>query len=284
MAKPVTIKIFLPDGSPDRLRMLERVGWVGLALDFPRSDWQLVRSRSEFGRPGVYVLRGPSDSGVDRIYVGEADALMDRLNQHYGGKDFWTRACAFTSKDNSMNKAHVRYLESRLVQIAKESKRSVVENGNVPTAPALSEADRAEVESFLEEMLVIYPLVGITAFEKPSSVGTVDQLTLLLQAKGVHAKGREAPEGFVVEAGSTAVAKEVPSIHPYMAALRTQLIGSNVLVQSGAFLRLTTDWPFGSPSTAAGVLLGRSANGRIEWKDKSGKTLKEIQEAAAGGK
>lgn len=47
--------------------------------------------------------------------------------------------------------------------------------------------------------------------------------------------------------------------------------------------RLTQDYTFNSPSTAAGVLLGRSANGRIEWKDVKGRSLKEIQNQVAGG-
>ena len=97
-----------------------------------------ARTRDDFGRPGVYVLAGVTDDGVSRIYVGEADELRSRINQHFAGpsaKDFWTRAVAFTSKDENLNKAHVRFLESRLVALVSEAKRAHLENGNTPAPP-----------------------------------------------------------------------------------------------------------------------------------------------------
>jgi hypothetical protein len=51
-----------------------------------------------------------------------------------------------------------------------------------------------------------------------------------------------------------------------------------VLVSLGEQLEFAQDYLFNSPSTAAGVVQGRSANERIEWKDNLGRTLKEFQE------
>jgi hypothetical protein len=105
---------------------------------------------------------------------------------------------------------------------------------------------------------------------------------LFLKAKGIEARGvDDSPQGFVVRAGPTTVKAEVPSIHAYLTEMRRTLLGNSVLEDAGDTLRLTQDYTFNSPSTAAGVLLGRSANGRIDWKDARGRTLKEIQEAAA---
>ena len=67
------------------------------------------------------------------------------------------------------------------------------------------------------------------------------------------------------------------------ADLFVDLLAQGVMVAAGTFYRFTRDFDLSSPSTAAGVLLGRTANGRIEWKDAAGKTLREIQEEEAGG-
>ena len=278
-----TIKIFLADGTPAGLRIIEKSNWTGRALDFARADWPKVKARDDFGRPGVYVLRGVGPDGEMRVYIGEADELRSRLAQHIAGtnsKDFWERAVAFTSKDENLNKAHVRFLESRLIALGHEAKRATLENGNLPAAPALSEYDRAEAEAFLDEMLVIYPLLGIEAFAPPPK-GVAPAERLELHGRQIAAHGRDAAEGFIVFEGSTAAPTEVASLHDYIRKLRATLQLSGVLAVDGACLRLTQDYTFGSPSTAAATLLGRSANGRLAWKDAKGRSLKEIQEAAA---
>jgi hypothetical protein len=278
-----TIRIFLTDGTPLGPRIIEKSNWTGRAFDFPRTGWGTFRSRDDFGKPGVYVLAGVEADGNPRVYVGEADELRTRINQQAtgpGAKDFWTRAVAFISKDENLNKAHVRFLESRLVGLAAVAKRAKLENANVPAAPALSEYDRAEAEAFLAEMLVIYPLLGIDAFNPPTP--TTTQVTVLyLKARGVAAIGRDTPEGFVVSKGSEAAATETPSLHAYIRAQRATLIANGVLASDGGRFRVTQDYTFNSPSTAAAALLGRASNGRTEWKDATGVTLKEIQEGAA---
>jgi hypothetical protein len=226
------------------------------------------------------VLWGPGDSGqLPRVYVGEGDGLLQRMDQHAKGKDFWTHAVVFTSKDQNLNKAHVQHLESRLVGLAMEAKRCELDNGNVPQMPALSEADTADAESFLADLLLCLPVVGMSLFEKPRVAAVAPSRELFLKAKGIEARGVDDAEGFVVRAGSTAVSTEVPSIHAYLTELRRTLVEKGVLEAAGDFYRLTQDYSFNSPSTAAGVLLGRSANGRIEWTDATGRSLKAIQEA-----
>jgi hypothetical protein len=125
-AVPFSIKIFLADGTPDGLRLVEKTNWTGMALCFARTGYVDVRSRDELARPGVYVLTGPSESERyrQRAYIGEADELHARLRQHVREKEFWTHAVAFTSKDDDLNKAHVRYLEAKLIEKAKAADRS----------------------------------------------------------------------------------------------------------------------------------------------------------------
>jgi hypothetical protein len=193
--------------------------------------------------------------------VGEADVARARLDQHVRHKDFWTALVLFTSKDGSLNKAHVKYLESRLVALAREAGRADLENGNTPQPPRLSEVDRAEAEAFLQNMLLAYPLLGLRAFERPDA-HAVESTRLHLSTKGIRAEGREAGDEFVVFAGSGASRESAPSSPPGLKALRDHLVQQGVLVGNGPDYRFARDYVFGSPSTAAGVLAGRAANGR----------------------
>lgn len=275
-----TIKIFVPGGTPDGLRLLEKSNWTGLGLVCPRSVFPEAKGEDEFGRTGVYILEGRSEqSELPTIYVGQGDCLRDRLSQHYGQKDFWDRVVLFVSKDDSLNRAHVQYMEAQLVERALEVKRSNVENRAVPQRPNLSAPDEADVTSFLADVLSILPLVGLTAFERPHKKVRKREL-FVIDSKGIRAQGGEVPEGFLVLAGSQAVAKEVPSVPVTVSNLRRDLQEQGVLVMEAARLRFMQDYSFNSPSLAACVCLGRSANGRVEWMNTEDQTLKEVQEAA----
>ena len=276
-----SVRIFVPSGEPDGLRIVEKSNWIGHGVVFPRSEFPEARQRPELKRTGVYMLWGPGETGqLPRLYVGEGDVVLPRLDQHAKSKDFWTHAIVFTSKDQYLNKAHVRYLESRLLALANEAKRCELDNGNVPQPPALSEADTADAEAFLDDLLLCLPVVGLALFEKPRMAARSSD-ELFLRAKGLEARGLDSAEGFIVREGSTAVIDELPSIHAYMSDLRATLKENGVLIAAGHVLKLVQDYTFDSPSTAAGVLVGRPANGRIEWKDAKGKSLKDIQEEAA---
>jgi len=284
-----SIRIFLADGTPDGLRLVEKSNWTGLGIVCPRSEYAEARQRTEFSRPGIYVLVGPGETALPQIYVGEAEELRTRLDNHQQNKDFWTRLVAFTSKDGNINKAHVRYLESRLVGLAHLAKRAEVGNGNAPALPALSEPDIADVENFLREMLLIFPILEVTAFQlsAPAQVIATEQpgagatgAVLHLAGPSTAATGRDKPEGFVVSAGSHGRLQEVPSMHEWLRNIRKSLMSQGILVPEGDLLVVTQDYVFDSPSSAAGVLLGRAANGRTEWKDSRGNSLKHLQAEA----
>jgi len=276
--RPFSIKIFLPYGRPDGLRIVDKSNWTGRGIVFPRSLFPDIKMRDEFQETGVYVLVGPSEEGeLQKIYIGEGDPVKSRLEQHFSKKDFWTWCVFFVSKDRSLNKAHVQHLEAQLIRIAKEAKRSFFDNLNEPQRPSLSEAEVADVESFLEDTLSIFPLLGLSAFQKVAHGKMKKQQLLTIESKGIKVIGYESPEGFIVKEGSQAVNVEVPSIHHYMSVIRRDLLESGVLVDHGDAFVFTQDYFFNSPSTAAGVVLGRTANGRIEWKNSKGETLKNIQ-------
>jgi hypothetical protein len=275
-----SLRIFLADGTPDGLRIVEKSNWTGRGVICPRSRFREAKSRLEFNKTGVYVLRGPSDEGdLPKVYIGEGDPALTRLERHFATKDFWTSLVLFTSKDENLNKAHVQYLEARLTALARDAKRCVLDNGNVPQLPSLSEPDTAEMEGFLEEMLLIYPVLGLGVFERPQALQAPER-KLFLRARGITAEGYEDADGFVVLAGSQVAKDAVPSAHRYLVTLRQSLMERGIIVPDGEGLKLDQDYTFDAPSTAAGVLLGRSSNGRVDWKDSAGLTLKELQTAA----
>ena len=165
------------------------------------------------------------------------------------------------------------------MRLASEAKRCELDNANVPQPPSLSEADVADAELFLADMLLCLPVAGVDFFKKqPARAETSREL--FLDAKGISAQGFEDVAGFVVRSGSEAAKEETPATRDRLIWLRRDLIAQGVLKDEGTIYRLAQDYTFNSPSAASGVLLGRSSNGRNAWKDADGRTLKEIQETA----
>jgi hypothetical protein len=276
--RPYSLRIFVPDGKPDGLRVIEKSNWTGLGLVFPRSEFAAVKSREEFERTGVYILAGPSEEGDQpTIYVGQGDPVKPRLENHYGKKDFWTWGVFFVTKDNSLNKAHIGHLELGLIDLAKKARRCQLDNSNTPNPSPLSEAEAADMDSFLADILSILPLVGLNVFERPR-VKTSNHQTLQLDERGVTARGYESAEGFVVVAGSQAHSEALPSLRGPATARRQSLIDAGVIIPQDGDLVFADDYSFTSPSLASSIILGRSSNGRITWKDSSGVSLKELQE------
>ncbi len=283
MSTPFSLRIFVADGDPDGLRIVERFNASARTVVFPRALLPQVKARPELQQTGVYLLLGPRPDGEgELLYVGEGDPILPRLQDHQSKKDFWTRAIGFVAVGGLLNKAHVQLLEARLIALARAAKRVPLDNGNFPGQPTLSEADRADMEVFLAHMLGMLPVLGVHAFESVPAVAAKASPVLSCKGKGVLASGHEASQGFVVKAGSQAVAESVPSMQQDvhgMFDLRQELIANGVLALADGLYRFTQDYSFSSPSTAAAVVLGRSANGRIEWKNAQGRTLKALRQA-----
>ena len=175
MAEPYTIRVFVPDGDPEGVKIVELLNWTGVGIALPRSAWPKVRERPEFKRSGVYILTGSAEGTDDElptIYVGQGDEIGARIETHYTNKDFWDWAYAFVSNANALNRAHITWLEHALLQRAQKAERSHLDNANQPREPGLSESERADTMGFLREMLRILPLLGVRVFEKPSPVAT----------------------------------------------------------------------------------------------------------------
>ena len=227
--------------------------------------------------PGWYPFVGTRRHRLPMVYVGQGAPVRRRLEFHHAKKDFWTKAVFFVSKDENMNRAHTGYLESRLIAMARDTNRAVLDNLNEPAVPSMSEMDVADAEGFLDEILLCLPVLGIDVFTKPD-VTTGLQSQLHLKAKGADASGLETADGFMVLAGAQARIDEVPSIPNNVSAMRKSLLERSILVEEGSHYTRVQDYMFNSPSMAASFLMARSTNGRVEWKLADGRTLKTIQE------
>jgi hypothetical protein len=175
MPDPFTIRIFVPDGDPEGVRWIDRMNWTGLGVVFPRSKWLEVRQRSELLRAGVYILVGYQEDDLPTIYIGQADGVRNRIEDHYQKKEFWDRGIIFVSNSGvsgGLNRAHVTWLEYALVNRATKTGGCHLDNGNAPQEPVLSEAEKADTQAFLKEIFQILPLVGLRAFEFPKAVAT----------------------------------------------------------------------------------------------------------------
>lgn len=203
-ADPFTIRIFVPDGDPEGVRIIDRMNWTGLGIAFPRDQWPSIRHRAEFARTGVYILVGyPADDDLPTIYIGQGDAIRARLEAHFQNKEFWEWGVAFVSNSASggLNRAHVTWLEYALVGRAKQADRSHLDNGNTPQEPALSEAEKADTQGFLKEILQILPLVGLRAFEKPRAVAKpMAHVPEGAVESGAPTTSRSAPDTIIVPA------------------------------------------------------------------------------------
>jgi hypothetical protein len=276
-----TIKLFLPRGDAKSLRTAEISNWTGKAIAAPRTELDELLARDELDKAGVYILLGTDPlTNLPRAYIGEAEVIRERLKQHKT-KEFWISAIVFVSKDENLTKAHVRFLENRLITEATQINRFTLDQ-NVTTGSRLPESDREDMEVFLERIRQLLPVLGsdiLTSRVQPASASR-PETSLFCRIKGAESKGQRTPNGFVVFQGSTAVLEERPSAdsYPYVLAQRKQLISEGILVPKSGFLLFTKDTEFTSPSAAAAVIHGGSANGLTSWKSNEGRSLKQIDD------
>lgn len=279
MAFGKTIKIFLIDGDPNGRMSCELSNWSGKAYKIPRIKIKDCTDRDDLTSTGVYLLFGKDDEGKDQVYIGEAESILKRLNQQLTQKDFWNEAIIFISKDENLNKAHIKYLENRLHDIAKLANRYKIDNSIIPTQSSISESDRAEMEEFIEYIRMLVNTLGHKVFDEKREFKPKQkqEIFFIKAARGADAQGEPTSDGFVVFKNSKAAGTIVNSMTPSFVTLRQKLIDQNVLLSQGEYFEFTDDYIFSSPSTAAVMVMGRNANGLTEWKQKDGKTLKDFE-------
>lgn len=269
------------DGEPNGRITCELSNWTGKAYKIPRIKVKDCTDRSDLKNPGVYLLFGKNEINQEIIYLGEAETILKRLIQHLTQKDFWNETIVFISKDENLNKAHIKYLENRLFDIAKTVKRYQIENTTTPTQSSIAESDRAEMEEFLENIKILTNTLGHKVFEEKREFKSAKNQTLetfcIKAARGADAQGESTTDGFVVLEGSMIAKTTVPSFTDNFKKLRGNLLETGILKKINNNLEFVEDYIFSSPSTAAAVVMGRNANGLTEWKLKDRTTLKEFE-------
>ncbi len=262
-------------GNPNGLRTAELSNWSGKAVAAPRTEIAELLKRTELDSAGFYLLTGVDPDSTEKvIYVGEAENVANRLKAHVS-KDFWNAVTVFISKDENLTKAHIRYLEGKLIEMALDNEASIVLN-SVGSGAKLPESDKAEMDVFLSKCLQLLPVLGITQFNSCPKERDLEKDLLFCKVKGLVATGKRTANGFVVFSGSQAVLDHRESAKS-IKVKREQLIAKNILELNEGHLVFKKNCEFGSPSTAGGVIRGGNTNGLTSWKDSKGQSLKEIE-------
>jgi hypothetical protein len=281
MSRPQTIQIFLPAGDPRGMRVAEITTRIVRVIEVPRSQLADFLKMPEAQQVGVYFLMGElSEAGLPRVYIGQSGNCGARLVQHNQSKDFWNRALVVISLTNSMTQTHALFLEWFAISEASKAGRYSLENGNTgarPHTPAPLEADCHEIH---ETAATLLATLGQPIFEPltnaPTSRGEIE--LFYCRGSGADGVGEYTTEGFVVLKGSQARLEIVASLQDTARSRnREKLIEEGILVKQGDALVFTRDHLFGSPSTAASIVMGRSANGWDTWKAANGKTLDDVK-------
>lgn len=276
------LRLFLPDGTPTGPRYYELVNWTGHALQIPLNRIKDLVSGSwpEFQRPGVYLVRGQSEEGHPRLYIGESEDVAFRVQAHPSGLSFEiSDILLFASKDDNLSKSHVLWLEIQLIQRAMKAKRISLTNTKQPPIKSLSRAEEATMMEFIENLELVAQTAGFGYFTEVITKSAAKRaiLSFKMPQVGLHASATRTDEGFLVLAGSDASATVTPALSKGYASQRDELIEKGVLVPAeGGKLTFTADCPFASPSAAAAIIAGGPRSGPENWKDDSGTTLKDL--------
>lgn len=287
MGQGKSVKLFLADGTPNGILTAEIINWTGHVLSAPRSKLAELIQRDECTKTGVYFLisHDPENPLYPRVYIGESDDVANRLKQHNrteesGGKDFWEKVCLVTSKDQNLTKAHIKYLESRLMDIAKQNGQCQLENVTAHSYSRLPESDIADMEFFLEQIQIVLPVLGydfLKDLKRPSYQQYLSKTysfiepeidktaNFYLTSREVDANAQEIDGEFFVLKGSQ-VRKDVSQPnYTYMKNSRPRLFEKGIIDPENFVF--TQDYMFTSPSAASAVILGRASNGRTAWRE-----------------
>ena len=294
-----TIRIYLASGSVSGIRHAEIVNWTGQAISSPRTTVKALNAWEEAHKPGVYFLFGDDpETSQPAVYIGEAESVYDRLLNHLANKDFWNEVTLITSKDENLTKSHVKYLESKLIRLAKAAGREPLLNSTEPQEPTLPRGDRASMDEFVINIRTLLGTLGhktldplgtpsfntTTDAKPPSATAEETQqsqsMEVQLKVNNISAHGLVTNEGLVVLEGSEFCQETKPSLSEGYRKLRQRLIDNSVVATTpnSTQYKFVKRYVFSSPSQAAAVIVGTSINGRWNWKLADGRSIKEYEE------
>jgi hypothetical protein len=288
------INMFLMDGEVTGKIKCTLSNWTGVIYKTPRIQLRDLKSRDEMKQSGIYFLFGrDEDKQKDVTYIGQAttrkngEGVLLRIQEHTRDThaDYFNDVIILTTQNNSFGPTEISYLENKFTQLAKEAGRYIVKNGNDPNPGNVTEEKESELDEIIENTLMIIGTLGYRVFvpmTKKVSQDFIDNHSTYLYLKRktkksnkvIEATCEQTTEGFVVLEGSQVEIMDSPSLPASLKEMRQNLIASQV-IQDGV---LKEKQLFSSPSYAAAFLLGMQTNGRTDWKNQDGRTLKELEE------
>lgn len=291
-----SIRVYLADATVTGIRYAELVNWTGHAIACPRSRLSELPKWPEAKKPGVYFLfESRYSDSKPTAYIGESENVSERLTTHDRNKEFWNEAIIFTSKDENLTKAHIKYLESTLVTQSKQADRYLLENGNNPTESSLPRADRDAMEEFVENVRMVLGILGYSILEpilKAKASSTVNTpivnadlnnnplSNLTFTVNNLSAQGAATDEGFVLKKGSQLSKTHTDSMPGKLLGIKARLLEEGALKDIGEILIAEEDILFSSPSYAAAIVAGTSRSGPQSWKAENGRTMKQLEDAS----
>lgn len=281
MPRSKTIKLFLMDGEPSGRMKCSLANWTGIAYKIPRTALDKCKDLDILKQSGVYFLFGTDKSDNAVVYIGQAGArkngkgLLLRIQEPHASIDYWTEAVMFTTTNNSFGPTEISYLENRFCNMAVQSGRYVVKNGNDPNPGNITEETESELEEFIDYAKIVMGTLGHKVFEPfvPSSEAEDAEPVLYLEYGKGRASGKRTSDGFVIFKGSAvnpSLTKNCPE-----RTIKDRKKYANKINKNGV---LISDILLSSPSSAAGFVGGASLSANALWKDSNGKTLKELLE------
>lgn len=262
------------EGNPSGRIMCELSNWNGRVYKISRSELNEYAKRNDSEYTGIYFLFGKNSENEETIYIGEAEKMITRLKQHLKDNDYWNDCVIVISKDNILNKAHVKFLENSFYSIAIEANRSEIVNSSIPTRSSISEFDESMLEEFIDNTKLLVSTLGYKSFEQFEKNDNTATIFYIKAARGANAFGYLVPDGFTVCKGSNIASSTAPSMSKSLIELRNRLIEKGIINENLVF---SSNYVFSSPSLAAAVVMGRNANGRTEWKTDDKKTINMIE-------
>lgn len=278
MAFGKTIELFLVDGNADGIIIADLFNWDGKVIKMPRIEVK-SSTRPEIKQAGVYFLICENKE----VYIGEAENIQDRLNKHINdykaGNEtyYWATVIFLVSKDkNYLNKSLIRYLENRLVNIAKEAGRYSILTKNTYKKTVLKESHAVSMDEFIENAKILIKSLGYQILDVPEKKNDI-QTIFYCKGNEADAKGYPSDTGFTVLKGSKISDHIVPSFKTNVISWYEERlkIESNGTIKDGVFIK---DYVFTSPSAASAIILGRPSNGNKDWKLDDGTMLKDVNE------
>lgn len=285
--------LFLMDGEVTGRIKCTLSNWTGIAYKVPRLYLDKCKNRQDLKQSGVYFLFGKNDNGDDEVYIGQAgirkngEGVLFRVQEHIRDEFFFSEAVMLTTQNNSFGPTEISYLENKFTNLAIDTDRYKVRNGNDPNPGNVTEEKESELEDFIEYSKMVLGVLGYKVFvplldkendDDKDSSAEVEELTLYLSRKSkksnktIEATCKRTDEGFVVLKGSMIEEIDSKAIPKSIKDLREKCIANNEIVDG----KITKNYLFNSPSYAASFVLGTNANGRTEWKTKDHLTLKEL--------